>query len=230
MILSLQEPKIEESESERHERLVKLSHLLVLAGNPESAMISMEGMTPEEQSFMRHHLQGLWHLIDPEGHPSTSQRLSSVATEFREAAKLAGAATTALDVKRLTFCTEIEAYGQIKPFDENRFKKGQQVILYCEVENFKANQNETGFEMHLQGSYEIYDSENQRIFNQVLPADRQVSANYLRDYFVAYQMFLPNDLVSGRYSLKLTMEDLVGTKYGQGEVNFEIEGGSPQSE
>lgn len=230
LILSLQEPKIEESESERHERLVKLSHLLVLAGNPESAMISMEGMTPEEQSFMRHHLQGLWHLIDPEGHPSTSQRLSSVATEFREAAKLAGAATTALDVKRLTFCTEIEAYGQIKPFDENRFKKGQQVILYCEVENFKANQNETGFEMHLRGSYEIYDSENQRIFNQVLPADRQVSANYLRDYFVAYQMFLPNDLVSGRYSLKLTMEDLVGTKYGQAEVNFEIEGGSPQSE
>ncbi len=230
LILSLQEPKIEESESERHARLVKFSHLLVLAGNPESAMISMEGMTPEEQSFMRHHLQGLWHLIDPEGHPSTSQRLSSVATEFREAAKLAGAATTALDVKRLTFCTEIEAYGQIKPFDENRFKKGQQVILYCEVENFKANQNETGFEMHLQGSYEIYDSENQRIFNQVLPADRQVSANYLRDYFVAYQMFLPNDLVSGRYSLKLTMEDLVGTKYGQAEVNFEIEGGSPQSE
>ena len=88
LILSLQEPKIEESESERHERLVKLSHLLVLAGNPESAMISMEGMTPEEQSFMRHHLQGLWHLIDPEGHPSTSQRLSSVATEFREAAKV----------------------------------------------------------------------------------------------------------------------------------------------
>ena len=76
LILSLQEPKIEESESERHERLVKLSHLLVLAGNPESAMISMEGMTPEEQSFMRHHLQGLWHLIDPEGHPSTSQRLT----------------------------------------------------------------------------------------------------------------------------------------------------------
>ena len=64
----------------------------------------------------------------------------------------------------------------------------------------------------------------------MLPADRQVSANYLRDYFVAYQMFLPNDLVSGRYSLKLTMEDLVGTKYGQAEVNFEIEGGSPQSE
>ncbi|MEC8473845.1 MAG: hypothetical protein VXZ38_04270, partial [Planctomycetota bacterium] len=230
LILALQEPKMEESESERHERLVKLSHLLVLAGNPESAMISMEGMTPEEQSFMRHQLQGLWHLIDPEGHPNTSQRLSFVATEFREAAKLAGAATKALDVKRLTFCTEIEAYGQIRPFDENRFKKGQQVILYCEVENFKANQNETGFEMHLQGSYEIYDSENQRIFNQVLPADRQCSANYLRDYFVAYQMFLPSDLASGRYTLKLTMEDLVGTKYGQGEVNFEIEGGSPQSE
>ena len=123
----------------------------------------------------------------------------------------------------MVFCTEIEAYGQVKPFKKNQFEPGQQVILYCEVENFKARQLDTGYEMHLKGSYEIFDAENQRVFDQVLPADRQDSANYLRDYFVAYQMFLPANLPAGQYRLQLTMEDLVGKKYGQAEVSFEIE-------
>lgn len=223
LILSLQKASDKESESERHDRLVKLSHLMVLAGDLETAVDSMEDVTSEERDFLRHQLRGLWHLIDPAGHPNPNRRFTSVASEFREAAKHAGAATDSLEVSRLVFCTEIEAYGQVKPFKKNQFEPGQQVILYCEVENFKARQLDTGYEMHLKGSYEIFDAENQRVFDQVLPADRQDSANYLRDYFVAYQMFLPANLPAGQYRLQLTMEDLVGKKYGQAEVSFEIE-------
>lgn len=223
LILSLQKPNAEETELNRHERLVKLSHLMVLAGDPESAMDSMSEMGADDQSFLRHQLKGLWHLIDPEGHPSPSHRLTSVASEFREAAKYAGAATDALEVRKLTFCKEIEAYGQVKPFEKNQFQSGQQVILYCEVENFRASQSEVGYELHLQGSYEIFDSKDQRVFSQILPADQQVSSNYLRDYFVAYQMFLPAEMKAGHYRLQLTMEDVIGKKYGQSEIHFEIE-------
>ena len=222
LILSLQKPEADETDSDRQERLVKLSHLMVLSGDPESALRSMSEMGAGDQLFLHHQLKGLWHLIDPEGHPSPSHRLTSVASEFREAAKHAGAATDALEVRRLTFCKEIEAYGQVKPFDLNHFQSGQQIILYCEVENFRASQSEIGYELHLQGSYEIFDSEDQRIFSQVLPADKQVSSNYLRDYFVAYQMFLPAELATGHYRLQLTMEDVVGKKYGQAKINFEI--------
>jgi hypothetical protein len=223
LIASLQKAPVDESELERHGRLVKLSHLMVLSGNPEAAIQSMDEMTPLERDFLRHQLQGLWQLIDPMGHPSPNRRFTSVASEFREAARRAGAATDSLEVRQLTFCTEIEAYGQVKAFDKTVFNAGQQVILYCEVDNFLASKMESGFELHLRGSYEIYDAENQRVFNQILPADRQISTNYLRDYFVAYQMFLPSELSSGSYRLKLTMEDLLGKKYGQADVWFEIQ-------
>ena len=96
------------------------------------------------------------------------------------------------------------------------------MILYCEIENFTAKRVEDGFETHLKGSYDVYNANNQKVFSQVLPADKQVSANYLRDYFIAYQMHLPDDIEPGTYRLQLTMEDAHGKKYGQANVPFEI--------
>ena len=96
------------------------------------------------------------------------------------------------------------------------------MILYCEIDNFTAKRVDNGFETHLQGSYDIYDSENRKVLSQLLPADQQVSANYLRDYFIAYQMLIPKELPAGTYKLRLTMEDRNGKKYGNADIPFEI--------
>lgn len=211
-----------ENEADRNARLIKLRHLMVLSGDPDSAVEQVEGLSEAEQEYLRHQLLGLWMMIDPQGHPVPSRRFTTALPQIREATKFAGAATDSLDLRSLAFCTEIESYGQIKTFPGNRFNAGQQVILYCEIENFTVNKTDEGFETQLQGSYEIYDSDNKKVISQVLPADTQVSANYLRDYFIAYQMHLPTQLSSGTYRLQLTMEDVVGKKYGQASIPLEI--------
>ena len=96
------------------------------------------------------------------------------------------------------------------------------MILYCEVENFAVEKVDTGFQTHLQGSYEVFNSENEKVISQLLPADRQVASKYLRDYFIAYQMHLPKQLTPGTYRLQLTMEDVAGKKYGQASIPLEI--------
>ncbi len=212
----------DESEAERTSRLIKLRHLMVLAGDPDSAVAEIEGMAEAEQEYLRHHLLGLWTMIDPQGHPVPSRRFTTAIPQIRQAAKFAAAATDSLEVRSLAFCTEIESYGQITPFPGNRFKPGQQVILYCEIENFTANKVEDGYATHLQGSYDVYNEKKEKVFSQVLPADEQVSANFLRDYFIAYQMFLPSGLAPGTYRLQLTMEDANAKKYGQASIPFEI--------
>ena len=133
------------------------------------------------------------------------------------------AATDSLALDNLEFCTEIETYGQIKPFAGNRFKAGQQVILYCEVENFAAAEKDGQFKTQLQGNYDIYDANGTKVVGQMLPADQQQSRNRLRDYFVAYQMYLPKQLAEGTYRLQLTIEDPIGKKYGQANIPFEIQ-------
>ncbi len=212
-----------EEPAERTARLIRLRHLLVLSGDPDAAVEEVSGLSEAEQEFLRHQLLGLWTIIDPEGHPtSPSRRFTSAVPQIREAAKFAAAATDALEVRALAFCTDIQSYGQFKRFEGNRFDAGQQVILYCEIDNFTAKRVDGGFETHLQGSYDIYDSENRKVLSQLLPGDQQVSANYLRDYFIAYQMLIPQELPAGTYKLRLTMEDRNGKKYGNSDIPFEI--------
>lgn len=211
-----------ESEAERTSRLIRQRLMMVLAGNPDAAVKEFSGMPEAEQEYLRHQLLGLWTMIDPEGHPVPSHRFTTALPQIRKAARFAAAATDSLEVRSLAFCTEIESYGQIKPFDGNRFDAGQQVILYCEIENFTAKQTAGGFETHLQGSYDIFDADNKKVVSQLLPADKQVSANYLRDYFIAYQMHLPQQLSPGTYRLQLTMEDVNKKKYGQASIPLEI--------
>lgn len=215
-------PAVEEP-AERTARLIRLRHLMVLSGDPDAAVEKISGLSDSEQEFLRHQLLGLWTIIDPDGHPtSPSRRFTSAVPQIREAAKFAAAATDALEVRALAFCTDIQSYGQFKRFEGNRFDAGQQVILYCEIDNFTAKRVDNGFETHLQGSYDIYDSENRKVLSQLLPADQQVSANYLRDYFIAYQMLIPKELPAGTYKLRLTMEDRNGKKYGNADIPFEI--------
>jgi hypothetical protein len=211
-----------ESEADRASRLIKLRHLMVLSGDPDGAVEQVDGMGESEQEYLRHQLLGLWTMIDPHGHPVPSRRFSTAVPQIREAAKFAAAATDALEVRSLAFCTEIESYGQVKPFKNSRFEPGQQVILYCEIENFTAEKTEEGFETHLQGSYDLFNGNDEKVVSQLLPADQQVSANYLRDYFIAYQMHLPEQLAAGKYRLQLTMEDVNGKKYGQSSIPLEI--------
>lgn len=222
LIDRLSTPTVGESEADRNARLVTERALILLSGNPDAAVTAIEGMSNQEQEFLRHHFLGFWMLIDPNGHPVFSRRYTAAAPMFREATKFAAAATDTLEIRALNFCTEIESYGQIKAFPGNRFDAGQQVILYCEVENFTVAEVEAGFETKLQGSYEIFDADNNKVVSQLLPADQQVSSNFLRDYFIAYQMHLPKQLAPGTYRLQLTMEDVGGKKYGQASIPLEI--------
>jgi hypothetical protein len=142
--------------------------------------------------------------------------------ELRLATQHLSLIAESLEVRSLAFCREIQSYGQTTPFESSRFEPGQKVILYCEIDNFTALKTQDGYETHLQGSYEVFDSKGQKVAGQVLPADKQLCANHLRDYFIAYQMGLPTGLEPGSYRLELTMECLQGQKYGQASIPFEI--------
>ena len=98
----------------------------------------------------------------------------------------------------------------------------QEVILYVEVENFAAEAKADGYETELQGEYTIVDSTGKQVVHKGLPLDRQACKNRRRDYFIAYRIFLPEEIAQGEYSLVLTMEDVKGHKSNQGSIEFRI--------
>ncbi len=211
-----------ESEADRYRRQIIARHLMMFAGNPDGAVAALDGMSASEQEFLRHYLLGIWSMVDTGGHPVAARRWSAALPEMRLATQQLSASAESLDVRSLAFCKEIQSFGQVTKFDSNRFDAGQKVILYCEIDSFVAKSTAAGFETQLQGSYEIFDAKGQKVAGQVLPADKQMSANYLRDYFIAYQMSLPTGLEPGDYRLELTMECLNGQKYGQASIPLAI--------
>ncbi|MEM9587444.1 MAG: hypothetical protein AAGA03_09185 [Planctomycetota bacterium] len=218
----LKQPIAGESDANRHRREIMVRHLMVLSGDVDDAVREIDGLSSDEQEYLRNQLMSLWRVVDPEGHPVPSRRFASALDNLRSATQYLAASTDSLEVRSLAFCTAIESYGQIEEFVGNRFDPGQQVILYCEIENFAVKKTSEGFQTHLQGSYAVYDGNDQKQFSQQLPADKQTSRNFLRDYFIAYQMYLPRQLAPGTYRLELTMEDVEGQKYGQSSIPFEI--------
>jgi len=211
-----------ESDGDRFRRDLARRYLLVLSGDPDSAVLAMEGLTKPEQEFLRHNLLAVWKMADPDGHPVASRRFAAALAPYRSAARHLSEATEQLDVQSLAFCTEIVSYGQVKRFPTTRFDPGQKVILYCEIDNFVAEKTAEGYNTELQGSYEIFDGQGTKVAGQVLPTDRQRCDHSLRDYFIAYQMHLPAQLTAGKYRLELTMECAKGKKYGQGSLPLEI--------
>jgi hypothetical protein len=196
--------------------------LLLLDDRPDEAVASVRNWSTSEQDFLNHQLLTLWQLLDRKGHPVRERRWDMALPHLREATSHLAAATGSLDVRALQFCREVNGYGQTVSFESGAFTAGQQVILYCEVENFTAERLSDGFETHLKGSYHVIDAAGNRVAEQALAEDRQTSANFRRDYFLAYILYLPDQLGPGNYRLELTLEDLKGKKYGQASLPLEI--------
>jgi len=222
LVARLQIAPPDESDGDRLRREIIKRQLLILAGDAEAAAEPLAGLSDSEQQFLNHQLTALGTITQAGGHPAASRRLAAALPQFRSAVQHLSQSAEQLELRSLAFCTEILSYGQVTRFPSNRFEAGQQVILYCEVDNFVALHTADGYETELQGSYEIFDAHGTKVASQVLPADQQVCDHYLRDYFIAYQMHLPAQLAPGEYRLELSMECVKGQKYGQGSLPLVI--------
>ena len=208
-----------EEQVQRHmsHRLLHLS-----LGDINAASEPIEGLQPQGQDFIRHSLEALYEVGNPAGNPVESKRYTLAMLSQRKAMTQL-AAVSNLEVRNAAFCTEVDGFGVVTRFPQYTFKADQELLLYCEMDNFVSTAVDSkGFETQLQGSYEIVDASGRRVADQLLPLDSHVCRNQRRDYFIAYRIYMPPQIDPGKYQLKLTVEDLKGRKFGQAVLDFQI--------
>ncbi len=215
----------ETTNPEQRVSLEKAKRMLNLTvGNLDAALQPVDGIEADAQEYLRYSLQS-WHdVTDPTGNPNSRKRYSLALQSQRKALQHLSSASD-LDVRNTAFCTSVDSYGDVTPFEKAVFVSDQEVLLYCEVDNFVSRKLSSGegFETHLQGSYEIVDVNGKRIDDQPLPADQHVCSNQRRDYFIVYRLWMPKSISAGDYKLRLTVEDLNGRKFGHSTIGFKIE-------
>jgi hypothetical protein len=197
-------------------RLVSLAE-----GELADALQDIPGLDDREQHYFKHQIQALYNFLDANGSPDQRRRSSLVMLDERKALEEL-AAISALEVNQLAFCTEVMGFGVVTTFPASNFKPNQEVLLYCELDNFVSEKVGAGYETRLDGSYEILDAAGKKVFNDNLPEDSHICRSRRRDYFIAYRLYMPSRIEPGKYTLKLTIHDIKGNKYGQADVPFQI--------
>jgi hypothetical protein len=200
---------------------IKLRMLYVIQRRLDDALRPIENLSENENAFIAHEMQALFEATNPEAMPVRSRHWSLVMNNQREATNYLAAACN-LEIKSLAFCTEVERYGVVTKFPKSQFQADQEVLLYCEIENVTAEKIRNGFETQLQGSYEIIDGQGRKVADQLLPMEPELCQNHRRDYFIVYKIYMPQQIASGSYQLKLTIEDMKAHKWGQSQLDFQI--------
>ena len=218
---SLEQEPIDGSANSQLNHHVTKRILFVLLGQLEQALEPIPGLQPHEQEYFRHSFQALYNSIDPRGNPVLSRRWPLVLEDSRTAMSHLGAVSN-LEVKNAAFCSNVDGFGVITKFPTTQFKPNQEILLYCEVDNFVSEQIKDGYETKLRGSYEIVDSNQTRVADTLLPEEVDICKRPRRDYFFVYRIYTPQNIAPGRYQLRLTIEDVKGSKFGQTTLDLQI--------
>ncbi len=195
--------------------------LCLAAGRREEALEPIPGVPPAMQDFWSTQLYAIHLLVDGQQIADRRERAAEAKRLFQEAAsKLAVAAP--LVVKGLAFATEVQSFGCYQGFDKYEFQPGQELLLYAEVENFQSQPTPKGYHTKLRSRFQILTAEGHPVDEQEFPLTEEYCRHLRRDFFIAYPVRLPQDLPPGRYSLKLSLEDLHRKEICQGSIDFTI--------
>jgi hypothetical protein len=214
------------------EQLPRLEQQLRLvyaaAGRLDDAVSVVKSLDASQSEAYKNLMFGLGVWLSPDEARRAPLRTAKVLHSLRDATSDLTAASK-LELKNLAFCERVDQFGWYTEFPRKEFQPKQQVILYAEVENFAAEQKgPSSFETELHGSYVILDSSGQEISSRQLQPDKEICRNHRRDYFLAYRLYMPDNIPPGRYRLELTVEDLKargkyqGRKLGDGVIEFTI--------
>jgi hypothetical protein len=195
--------------------------LYLLAGRREEALQPISAAPAATQAFWSSELYGLAAYLDAERTPDAMRRAAEAKQHLSEAlVKISESCP--LVIRNLALCTDIQSYGRIKAFEKYEFLPGQTVALYAELENLGNESSTKGYHTVVQSNYQVFDNRGQRVADAEFTPCEEYCRNPRRDYYMSYEVRLPERMYPGKHTLQLTIIDQIGHKTGQSTIDFTI--------
>ncbi len=206
--------------AEVHDHM-RLRMLQMLAEQENDAMTPIPGASSMQQDYWAKQLFAVSTFLDSERQPDNKRRAAGSLTHLDHArAHLSEMAN--LRIRNLLFVDSVDGYGVYQTRDEGKFRPGDQVTLYTEVENFRSESTKEGYRTALGTSYEVTDTKGQRVDSAQFPDVEDLCQNRRRDFHMQYGVALPTRIYPGEYELRITITDQLSHKISQQSVPFEI--------
>lgn len=202
-------------------RHVRLRLMQLAAGEKMEALEPVPGLTPTEQAYWSNQLFTIATLLDHNDVSDDSLRASLAGDQLGAASAKLGE-LSALSVRNLAFCSEVYGFGDCEPKKPAKFKLGEEVMLYAEIENFRSESTEKGHHASLATSYEVLDKHGNRVEEGEFATVDDYCNRTRRDFYIEYTFTLPKRIYPNQYQLKLVIRDRLSGKIGHAIVDFEI--------
>lgn len=131
-----------------------------------------------------------------------------------------------MKVVNASFCTKVTGFGQFKPTPGAKFNAGQQVLVYCEIENHssqpKVVDGQALSSTRLAGSFIVYDANQQVVQQDKFPVVEDLARQRRRDFYM-HIPFTVGDLPPGHYTYQLMIDDVGGGKSASLDPTLQFE-------
>ncbi|MGQ9504297.1 MAG: hypothetical protein ACUVQG_05775 [Thermogutta sp.] len=198
---------------------LRLLHLVLT--NREKSLEPIPGISPSLQDFWSQTLFGVLLLEDTQLHSDRQLRLLEARRHLENGVRRLGEECP-LEVTGLAFVTSVQSWGVYEAFEQYEFSNGQKVLLYAEVENLASESTAKGYRTAWRSSYQILDATGKQVAQYEYPPNEEFCRRPRRDFFIGCELSIPKDAPPGRYTLRLTVVDLIKQRVGQGTVDFSV--------
>ena len=203
---------------------VALRMLYIINDQPQLAMQPIPGLHSVDQEFWTSLFWGLSNYLNEKGLDPT-ERSTKTIEQLRSATHYLQI-TAKLQLRNVSFCSQINGFGSFDQFETDVFSPGQPVLIYCDVRNFQSEASAEGFFVtKLRSTIEIYEGNQtgQLVDRNSFPATEDLCRSIRTDYYNSYRIDLPSHLNSGPHLLRLTVYDELSGKSATETMPFTVQ-------
>jgi hypothetical protein len=163
----------------------------------------------------------------------------AVATDVRPAAAEApilppqppqphGAGPAAADagprftVRNSCFATRVRAWGAVDRFTENRFRPGQEVIVYFELDGLSAGESPAGFTTCIDTTLTLVDGAGRSVDEWSFEPIAETCRSKRHDYFARYVVRIPDAARAGDFRVDVAVVDTLAGVTARATLPLEI--------
>ncbi|MCL2119561.1 MAG: hypothetical protein FWH27_14185, partial [Planctomycetaceae bacterium] len=109
-------------------------------------------------------------------------------------------------IRNLVFINQCDGFGVYEKAP-NEFQRGEPVFIYAEIDNLTGLENEGGYLIQVNSSYEIVDVFGNRVASGEFSKTGKHTQSRIRDVFLLWRVDLPENIMPGKYFIRLLVVD-----------------------
>jgi hypothetical protein len=129
----------------------------------------------------------------------------------------------ALAIRNPCFVTKVKAWGVVDRFPTQIFRRGQEVIVYFELEHLSCRSDSKGHVTSIDTAFRLVGADGAQIRDWTFEPVDETCLSQRRDYFARYFLRMPDNAPAGPCRLEFVVTDRLAGVSTQSHLDLEID-------